>query len=836
MQKSLHLFMKLSASLILMAIMVLPSQALAQFNTFENFNNLTLGSTPGDGSFMGQNSMPWYYYNCRGDVPIIGNALTLGVGGTTSSLTCYQLDGSAQNISFDLMQVGPDAATVFVLVNNAQVIALTTSVQNQIVRSPTISISTGGSECKVEFVTAEGGKEVAIDNIFWSVGADNVETFDNLAATNDFEDGSFTGENGHFWEYYYGMEGLLDGHALVLSENGGSLKCEDINEGMYSLSFDYVQRNNYQPVYLEIRINGEVFTTISSDSQYPLNTGELIVDQAFGIDGFPLSIEIAVAYDEDNDQEGGEVTLDNIAWTDRPYTYTEFTGSGNWSDVSRWSSGFPDANSHAFIIGAATLDVVATADYVGIEPEGTLDLQQEVLTSRTLTIRADATGSGSLIGSSSFLNLGYAFMEWHTTSGVSEAWHLLSSPVPNQSLISNGNTFAPTGSGYDFYAWDEPTEMWLNRKVPANNINSFIPGKGYLVAYEDISADKFFGSYTFNSGTITVPITGPGFPGKSSNGIHSGANLIGNPYPSSIDWKSLDLDKNNLSYDNGYNLYIWNDAVSNYGTYSSGNSGSTGTNGAGQYIPPLQGFFVMTQGGGNVVFNDGARVHSSQLYMKSGNEEGFRLSVQAPGDAGKDEILLDFGHEANQGGAEKWNSMSDKAPSMYVTTDEKDYSIRFLSSVNDNPIIPVAFKAGMDGEYSIRANFSTAAYPSVKLKDLLTGNIHDLSTNPEYSFTATTDDDANRFALVFGTLGVDHPQSESEDQVYAHGGLLYLNRQTAGSSVVKVYTIAGQLLMEERAGGQTLTTLNASHLSPGIYLVNVVTDEKVISHKVAFTK
>lgn len=841
MRSPLRISMKITAAIILLAVIAMSSPVLAQ--NYENFDNLTLGSTPGDGSFMGKNMVPWYYYNCRGDVPITGKAITLGVGGTTSSLTCYQMPLDIQSISFDLMQVGPEAATVFVLVNNVQVGSRTTSVQNLVVNSGPISIDPGGAEeVVVTFITVEGGKEVTIDNIAWTVTPGNVETFDELnASSNEFGSGNFIGVNMHTWEYYGAKKTDGPDAAIILEEGNGQLSCSDITTGMYSFNFDYVQSND-APVYLEIRINGEIFTTISSDSpENPMNTGEIIVNQAGGINGNPLSIEITVAYDDDAGQYGGEVTIDNFAWTDLSYRYTDFTGTGNWDDATKWSNGIPDANSYAFIKGDAILDAAVTAHYVGVEPAWSLTVSGGELTAETFTIRADATGSGSFLGSDSELDISSANMEWHITSGVSEAWHLLSSPVPNQGLTSNSNQFTPTGnypdgSGYDFYAWDEPTEMWLNRKVSANNINSFVPGKGYLVAYQDISANKIFGSYTFNSGTITVPITGPGFPGKSSNGIHAGSNLIGNPYPSSIDWKSTDLNKNNLINNNGYMLYIWNDAFQNYGTYSSGTSGDGGTLGVGRFIPPLQGFFVMTQGGGSFVFNDGARVHSNQLYLKSGNEEGFRLSVQAPESAGKDEILLDFGHEANQGGADKWYSMSDKAPSLWLPSYEKEYSIRFFNSVEDNPLIPVAFKAGVTGEYSISAGFNTAGYTSVKLKDLLNGNTHDLSANPDYTFTANVGDDVNRFVLVFGTLGLDNPEAASEIQVYVHAGTLYLNSSSATPAEVKVYNLTGQLVMEGKAGGNTLTTMNAAQLGTGVYLVNAVTDEKVFSRKVVITK
>ena len=843
MHNPLRISVKIAASLTLLAILTMPSLALAQ--NYENFDNLVLGSTPGDGSFFGNNTNPWSYTNCRGDVPISGNAITLGVGGGYSNLTCNQIAGFLRTLKFDLMQVGPNEVTVFVLVNGTQVASRTTNGQGLVVNSADINLSGGAYAYPypvVEFITYTGSGEVTLDNISWTITPDNVETFDEMTGNSDFESGEFLGDNGYYWEYEGGKYGEIDGPAITLDEYGGSIRCDSIKRGIYSFNFNFVQRTS-QAVLLKILINDEYFSTISSDAPGQLlNSGEIIVNIA-GDDDDLIKLGIEVIYDEDTEQYGGEVTLDNIAWNNLAYSLTIFTGTGNWSDVTRWSRGIPTKNFHAFIDGHATVDVAAVANYLGVEPLWTLNLQGEMLTAETLTIRADETGSGSLIGSSSSLDLRTAFMIWHITSGEPEAWHLLSSPVPSMGFYNYPNAFAPSGtypdgSGYDFYAWDEPTEMWLNRKVSANNINSFIPGKGYLAAYQTLEMDKVFSGQTFNSGTISIPVTAPSMGNKSTTGIHSGANLLGNPYPSSIDWKDRTyLDKDNLNYENdGYTMYIWNDAVNNYGAYVDNASGDAGTNGVSRYIPPLQGFFVIAQTDGEFVFNDGARVHSTQQHMKSGNEEGFRLSVQAPENAGKDEILLDFGHQSNQGGADKWYSMSDKAPSLYLPFAEKDYSIRFLSSLEDNPLIPLAFKAGLDGEYKLSANFSTAALPSIKLKDLLTGNLHDFSVNPEYTFTAITDDDANRFTLVFGALGIDKPGAENHVQVFAYNDVLYVQTSAKQFALVNVYNLTGQLIMRGKTDGNTLSTFNASALSNGVYVVNVIYNQGMVSQKVVIHK
>jgi hypothetical protein len=89
-----------------------------------------------------------------------------------------------------------------------------------------------------------------------------------------------------------------------------------------------------------------------------------------------------------------------------------------------------------------------------------------------------------------------------------------------------------------------------------------------------------------NNGNVSFPITNTS---SSADAVVRGFNLIGNPYPSSIDWKSgtgwlrTDLVVSGGGYD------MWNPASNNYGVCNS--SSSIATNGVTQYIP-TQGYFV----------------------------------------------------------------------------------------------------------------------------------------------------------------------------------------------------------------------------------------------------
>ncbi|MCB9016342.1 MAG: T9SS type A sorting domain-containing protein, partial [Lentimicrobiaceae bacterium] len=117
--------------------------------------------------------------------------------------------------------------------------------------------------------------------------------------------------------------------------------------------------------------------------------------------------------------------------------------------------------------------------------------------------------------------------------------------------------------------------------------------------------------------------------------------------------------------------------------------------------------------------------------------------------------------------------------------------------------------------------------------DQLTGKVHDLKANPVYAFTAATGDDPGRFLLSFGSLGIEGPQAEDQIQIYACAGTLYLNTTSLAPAMVKVYNLTGQLVMEAQTAGHTLTALPAQGLSQGIYVVNVVADDRVMSRKVA---
>ncbi len=112
------------------------------------------------------------------------------------------------------------------------------------------------------------------------------------------------------------------------------------------------------------------------------------------------------------------------------------------------------------------------------------------------------------------------------------------------------NNWDPEGSD-DFFTWSEPSPgYWVNYKVNSGDLNfpgfngsdNFVAGRGYLVAYDATDPDKSFEvTGDLNTGDVDFSIAYSSTKSTKRLDISNGWNLLGNPYPSSIDWNDADL-------------------------------------------------------------------------------------------------------------------------------------------------------------------------------------------------------------------------------------------------------------------------------------------------------
>ncbi|GEM_PF-1642807 len=463
-----------------------------------------------------------------------------------------------------------------------------------------------------------------------------------------------------------------------------------------------------------------------------------------------------------------------------------------------------------------------------------------------LVVVSSAEGTGSLIHN----NDGVPASFQRYISGGAEAWQMLSSPVGDQEISGD---FTPTGTvngdkpygdstRYDLYAWYEPDTSWVyllnNDQAPTwstanDGSNNFVPGRGYLVLYKDSFPTKVFKG-TLNNGDVSIQLTD-----TEDGASEFGFNLIGNPYPSSIDWKSdIGWSRSVLNDSNGgYNIWIWSEENMNYGAYNSNSDSDEGTLGVSRYIAPNQGFFVKAARSGTFSMNNEVRVHEgSSNWIKSASfleQNNIAIRLKAPEGYGEDEVLIELERDGEETGTYKKFSFISTAPSLYLPDDGNSYSIRLLGAKEDNPVIPVAFKAGTAGSYTLIADFDPSEFEILELYDKETDITWDLKSNNEYTFYGSTGNNAGRFVLqlVKGTYA--DPYADLPVRIYAWDKVLNIDlRLVDGTYKCDVYSITGRKVMSvNNLDGGQIAQLSALSVT-GIYIVRVSGTEGNYSQKV----
>jgi hypothetical protein len=430
-------------------------------------------------------------------------------------------------------------------------------------------------------------------------------------------------------------------------------------------------------------------------------------------------------------------------------------------------------------------------------------------------LQSDASGTASLIHNTD--NVPATIQRF--ISGAAEAWHFLSSPVKNQSI---SGSWLPSGTygnltGYDLYLWNEPNSCWIYKLDITSPVNwntvhpgtEFVPGRGYLYSVQAANPTKEF-TGILNNGSLNYELSFSG-----TDVTLKGFNLAGNPYPSAIDWyASSGWTRSDLvSSGSGYDMWIWNPDANNYGVYNSSDPGGVGTNSITRFIAPMQGYFVQTSAGGILEVDNMARVSESTSGWFKGKgmnltgDNKVSLSVKSEEGYGSDEILLRFGYPQNEGGAMKLFSRVLTAPSLFMTNGKKQLSVCYFTDSGENPVVPVAFSSGVNGNYTISCNFDESKYDIVMLEDRQKHFIQNLKQKNTYSFQSSTSDNANRFVLHFGP-GNSSEKAELPARIFNDGYQTIIDLTLVSKATdLYVYDILGRLLLQQKLQGETKSSI-----------------------------
>jgi len=414
-----------------------------------------------------------------------------------------------------------------------------------------------------------------------------------------------------------------------------------------------------------------------------------------------------------------------------------------------------------------------------ITASGTVQLSGGTLvTGGYLTLISNASGTARVASISGTANISGDVKVQRYVPAVNRQYRMLSPSISSfdfRDLIDNifisgtggaTNGFDPTtNNGTTIYTYHESTTGGRGWKSASAITNSLSPAQGALVY---VRGDRTLPSpdwYTQNNSAypstggfpaqneVTIDFIGPINKGTISPTItysntgdptSDGWNLVGNPYPSQIDWNAL--TKTNL--DSWY--YILDP---NTGSYIADN----GT----KYIASGQAFFVQAiSNTPSISFNESVKVSSLPIsYFKDDDPKiAFKLIKDS---FNSDIATISFNASSSKGFVRGEDAL--KFTNLHINFGfyiDSIYTLQFSSvpypSTTDTFMLSTYASSGT---YTIQWSNTVSAFSTSKniyLHDLFNNNLIDLKTNSSYPFTisSTASSYGNRFQLIINDLSL----------------------------------------------------------------------------------
>jgi hypothetical protein len=371
------------------------------------------------------------------------------------------------------------------------------------------------------------------------------------------------------------------------------------------------------------------------------------------------------------------------------------------------------------------------------------------------------------------------------------------------------------------------TQGW---SAVTNTTTTMPRGTGFSLAIMTAGPLAFSGGYDH-----TFTLTGPGY----SNAAAGKFILVGNPYPSTLDWdNSLGWTKTNI----GGAIYYWDAANSRTASYVGG----VGTNGGTNLVPAMQSFMVATSGTGgansSLSINNNARVPLNQSYWRT-VDPGMIVKLTVSDSIGNnDETIIRFNDNATMdfdSDMDAYKVMNPGAiPSIYTNQSGSTYSINSFPGLPFR--IPVSVAIPKDGKYSLQIDNSTALGNYI-LFDKKLGTENTI-TKDAYVFAGLSTDDADRFELQYRvstnigsqntTLGLQISSSNKG------GGFIIQTQEFGGDQArIEIMDVTGKPLVIMNnvvlSSGVTYLPLD---ITDGAYVVRVIVSGNAYSGLISFVK
>jgi trimeric autotransporter adhesin len=474
------------------------------------------------------------------------------------------------------------------------------------------------------------------------------------------------------------------------------------------------------------------------------------------------------------------------------------------------------------IANGGTLTVDASKTYKSLTIDGggkvTLDDTKTLSITNDFFINSDETnGTGTFVDENASGGL--------TVSGTSNVqqylsddgrqWWYLSSPVA-------GATSALFGSD-KVGQYNEATTSYTS---PFNTATELIAGTGYVIKRAVTTAGTYTFEGTLNNGDITLTPTRTG-----TTAGKRGFNLVGNPYPSYLEWDAVYVDAATSNIRNAIWYRTYSGGSMTFYTYSDGDGVPSTVTGI---IPPAQAFWLRVDAdgsNGSITFKNTHRSHAgataNPLKAPAINSRP-RIRLQVSNGVNSDEALIVAKSYTTNGidsyDIEKMENDNVDIPEIYSLLNNQEMVINSLNSFVAGQEISLGFRPGRTGEFSITSTqFENIPSDLIAvLKDQLTGVETELGTGVSYSFSSDATPSDSRFVVSFRSPGSNTGTdiiSNKSLLVYAQNSQIIISSTALTGSKITVYSTTGQIVFSGLA--IVNREILKGNFTPGVYLVKV---------------
>ena len=543
----------------------------------------------------------------------------------------------------------------------------------------------------------------------------------------------------------------------------------------------------------------------------------------------------------------GQVVRNAVVWLANNYNDKSDTTFqiGNWEDTTTWVSGIvPDAYTNVTVAHTVRInsDVECLELSVNntlftsciITPGNSLSIANDLTTSNNVYLQSNSTSYSSLIVEGS-VNGQINYNRFISENPIND---LVSSPVTSLTFGDfstnelNAQLFENPANTDEklFGPFDNATGEYINYNEVTDAAIELVSGKGYRAATNAGFTLRFRALVPTTN--VSIALTD-----ESDSGIgnYERWNLIGNPYPSYLDFGGF-FAENLSEFDTGAYQAV-------YGYDSDDGDGSEWTvwNGfnLSDKIAPGQGFFVRAlSGGGTVNFTSDMRTIGSSDDFIMGRSASpnylmseFFLSKEAKTCRTKLYFSenqtrgLDPGYDAAGFGG----NAGDIFTKLVEDNEDEEFILQALPYQDFNDVVvPLGIRVDAGVQATIGFNNTTTNLPSginIYLEDNV-ANTWTLLNSSDYIVTPTVAlNGTGRFYIHFSNsvLSLNHDTlsglniytQQTSKQVIIKG---QLNKDTYAT----IYDIQGRVIFtKELSINSTTNNIDMNTVSTGIYIIKL---------------